>query len=174
MVDAVYGEGLFEAASDIGRIGEIGKELERVEAALREFPPLFELLRTPTLSVEDRKAVAEKVFSGIVSRELLNFIRVLIDKRRIGRIRDIARVYGRLSDDREGIVKGDIRSAVALTEDQIGQFERETGKLLKKRVKLRNETDASLLGGVRIYIDGKLIDASVRGRLDSLKERIAQ
>ncbi|MDR0357335.1 MAG: ATP synthase F1 subunit delta [Clostridiales Family XIII bacterium] len=170
--DAVYGEGLFGAASDIDNVEGIGRELKVVADIFREYPMFFNLLKTPTLPTEDRRAVAERVFEGRISEELLNFLRILIDKRRIGCIRGIAKAYERLSDEREGFAKGLIYSAVMLTEEQIGRFEEETGKLLKKRVRLRNEQDASLIGGVRIYIDGKLIDASVRGRLDSLRESI--
>jgi ATP synthase F1 delta subunit len=171
-VDAVYGEGLFEAAFDIGNVEGIGTELDEILQVFREYSSFFELLRAPTVPIEERKAVAEKVFEGRISNELLNFIRILIDRKRIGQIRGIAKAYRRLADEREGVVKGKIYSAVDLSEDQIARFEEETGKLLKKRVKLRNETDVSLLGGVRVYIDGKLIDASVRGQLDSLKERM--
>jgi ATP synthase F1 delta subunit len=105
---------------------------------------------------------------------LLNFIYILIDKHRIGQIRSIAKAFNRLADEREGVVKGDIYSVVELSEEQLARFEEETGKLLNKRVKLRNERDTSLIGGVRLYIDGKLIDASVRGRLNNLKERMVK
>ncbi|MDR1953564.1 MAG: ATP synthase F1 subunit delta [Clostridiales Family XIII bacterium] len=171
-VAAVYGEGLFEAASDIGDVEGLRRELEAIERVLSDYPAFFALLKTPTLSAEQRKASAEKVFAGRVSKELLNFLYVLIDKRRIGQIRGIVKAFDRLADEREGVVKGDLYSVVELTEDQIERFEQETGKLLNKRVKLQNERDASLIGGVRIYIDGKLIDASVRGRLNSLKEKL--
>jgi ATP synthase F1 delta subunit len=171
-VSAVYGEGLFEAASDVGNIDGIGRELENIERIFRENPLFFELLKTPTLPVAERKSVARTVFEGRIAPELLNFIFILIDRRRIGQLRDIAQTYGRLSDAREGFVKGKIYSAVELSKEQLGRFEEETGKLLKKRVKLQNESDASLLGGVCIYIDGKLIDASVRGRLNNLRERV--
>jgi F0F1-type ATP synthase delta subunit len=62
---------------------------------------------------------------------------------------------------------------VPLTAAQVAKFEEETGKLLSKNVELVNETDHALIGGVSIFIDGKHIDASIRRRLDDLREQIS-
>ena len=63
-------------------------------------------------------------------------------------------------------------SAVPLSRSTLAKFEAETGKLLQKKVRLENEIDKSLIGGVRIFADGKMIDASVRARVSALIETI--
>jgi ATP synthase F1 delta subunit len=65
-----------------------------------------------------------------------------------------------------------VYSAVALSEERLDRLAAETGKLLGRNVRLDNLIDGSVIGGVKIYIEGKLIDASVRGRLDTLKEQV--
>jgi F0F1-type ATP synthase delta subunit len=59
-----------------------------------------------------------------------------------------------------------------LSAEQLARFEKETGRLLRRNVKLEPVIDARLIGGVRIYVDGKFIDASIRRKLDDLKETI--
>ena len=171
-VNEVYSQGLFEAAGEIEQAEFLGQSLKSVVSALEMHPELFELFRTPVLPLKERRALARQVFEGRIPTEVLNFLYVLIDKRRIGQIRHILRAYDALIDEKRAVTKGIVYAAVPLTEAQVSGFERETGRLLNKTVQLTCEMDAQLIGGVKIYVDGKLIDASIRGRLDSLKEQL--
>ena len=171
-VDSVYGIGLYEAARDLGSIEEFQSILIDIRELLNNNPEILTLLKAPTIDASERKSIASNIFEGKVSPEILNFIFLLIDKRRIGQFIGITKNFDRICDENNGITKGEIFSTVPLSVDQLNKFEVETGKLLRKRVELKNQIDKSILGGIKIYIDGKYIDASVRGRLDELKEKI--
>ena len=67
-----------------------------------------------------------------------------------------------------------IISVMPLSDDQMKKFEKDASDLLQKNVRLRNEIDTSLIGGVKLLVDGKLIDASLRSRLDDLRRRIQE
>ena len=67
---------------------------------------------------------------------------------------------------------GKIYSARPLSEAQLTKFEEETGALLREKVQLKNKVDPSLLGGVKIMVDGKLIDASLRSQLKALEDKM--
>jgi ATP synthase F1 delta subunit len=171
-VNDVYGEALYEAASSLGRTDEFLDAVKVMRDVFREFPDFFLLLRTPSIAPGERKELATKVFGERVSRELLNFVYVLMDKRRVGQFSGIVSAFEKKADAREGVSRGRIESAVALSAEQLERFEKETGKLLQRSVKLAPSVNALLIGGVRIYIDGKFIDASIRRKLDDLKETI--
>ena len=171
-VAAVYGEALYEAATDTDKLETILEEFGELVRIFKELPEFFEWLRNPTISGEMKKQTVEKIFDNEIEEELMNFLCILIDKRRIGRLDSIHTAFEKIVDDRNGVTSGKIVSALPLTDNQLTQFETETGKLLRKKVKLTSDTDTSLIGGVRIYIDGKLIDASIRSRLDKLKETL--
>jgi ATP synthase F1 delta subunit len=171
-VGTTYGEALYEAARDLGKIDTFREELRDLNRIFSDTPEFFELLKTPTLAGEQKKESARKVFEGRIEKELLNFLCILIDKRRIAQFAGIRASFEKLVDERDGVTSGKIISAVPLSEAQISKFEAETGKLFRKKTKLTAETDASLLGGVRIYVDGKLIDASIRTKLEGLKETL--
>ncbi|MDR1068973.1 MAG: ATP synthase F1 subunit delta [Clostridiales Family XIII bacterium] len=171
-VNSVYGLGLYEAAADAGVTETVCESISELERVFKEHPDLFDLLRVPTIAAEKRKRIADEVFADTIPAELLNFIRVLIDKRRMGSFFGIARSFEKLVDERNGVTSGRIVTAAGLSGEQMSRLESETGRLLHKNVKLKEETDRSILGGCRIYIDGKLIDASLKTKLDKLKEEL--
>ena len=82
------------------------------------------------------------------------------------------KAYRLLYEKEEGYSYGTIYSAVKLQDEQLKKFEEQTSNLLRENVKLENEIDASLIGGIKILIDGKVIDASLRKRLEDLGSSI--
>lgn len=171
-VEKTYGRALFEAAKDTDKIDVILSELEQIRDLFHSEPELFELFNTPVIAGAKKKNAMEAIFKGKVSTEVLNFLFILIDKKRTRNFEKIVHQYSELIDDSEGFAAGVVLSVEALTEEQIQSFNEKTGKLLRKNVKLENRLDGSLLGGVKIFIEGKVIDASVRKRLQDLGESL--
>ena len=171
-VGNTYGQALFDAASDMGIVTELGEEYKAVSKVFADNPLLKKLFLVPTLSAKEKKEAAEKIFEGRISRELLNFICILIEKRRIGAWDAIGREYEKLVWERDGRTKGIIYSALPVDSERMKAFEKKTGESLGKEVILENRVDKKLIGGVKIYVDGKLIDASVKTRLENMKQRV--
>lgn len=173
-VEITYGKALFEAAHDVKKVDQILEELKVISGIFKQEPEFYEFFITPVLSGPEKKKVIEKIFAGRISDEMYNFLLVLIDKRRTACYDRIAREYQKLVDQNLGLSDGTIISAEPLTEGQLNAFEEKTGHLLKKNVKLTNKVEPSILGGVKIFIEGKVIDASIRKQLQDLEVRIKQ
>lgn len=173
-VEITYGKALFEAAADLNKEDAILDELQGISGVFQRDPQFREFFNTPVISGLEKKQVLESVFGGQISRETLNFLMILIDKRRMTSFPRIVKEYQKLITQEHGISPGTVYSAEPLTDIQISSFEEKTSKLLKKNVKLVNKTDAFLLGGVKIFVDGKVIDASVRKQLQDIEIRIKQ
>ncbi|MDR0569708.1 MAG: ATP synthase F1 subunit delta [Clostridiales Family XIII bacterium] len=173
-IGTTYAAALYEAARDRDKIDLIAEELSGLLKVFDDEPQFLLLLCSPSVGAVAKKSLAAQVFKGKISDELLNFLFVLVDKRRIGQFRVIAKAYQKLLDERTGLSKGLAYSAVPLPAGKLARLEEETGKLLRKNVKLESLVDDQLIGGVKILIDGKLIDASVRKRLEDLREQLAQ
>ena len=171
-VERVYSEALFDAADELDKVDAFRGDLKELCGIFADNPEFFQLLCTPALSAEEKKSSALAVFEGRIPVPLLNFLCILVDKRRIGCFFGIVGSFERLADEKKGLSKGMAVSAVPLTEAQLQSLEAEAGKLFSRNVKLENQVDPSVLGGVQLYLDGKLIDASIRKKLDDLKERI--
>ena len=169
VVDLTYGSALFQAAKDVNKVALISEEATGFLELLEKEPDLHEFLNTPAIAAIVKKDVMTNIFRERISTELLNFLYILIDK---GRTRHLPKIIARYKDiiNREqGFSVGKILSVEPLGEERLEQFEKETGKLLKLNVKLENMTAPDLIGGVKIFVDGKVIDASIKSRLKDLK-----
>jgi len=173
-VEITYGKALFEAAKDVDKVDQILEELKAISGIFNQEPDFYEFFITPVISGPEKKKVIENIFAGRISGEMYNFLLVLIDKRRTASYSRIVREYQKLVDGKHGLSVGTIISVESLTDDQLNSFEEKTGNLLKKNVKLANKVDPSILGGVKIFIEGKVIDASIRKQLQDLEGRIKQ
>ncbi|MDR1796122.1 MAG: ATP synthase F1 subunit delta [Clostridiales Family XIII bacterium] len=167
-----YAHALFGAAKEAGAVSAIAEELEGVSGVFKEYPELKRIFLVPTLNVPEKKDAAEQVFKGRISRELLNFLYVLIDHHRVSSWDQIARKYAELVDEAEGLAKGVLYSTVPIEGKRLEAFEADAGKAVGKRVRLENRLDKSLIGGVVLYIDGKLVDLSVKDRLERMKQQM--
>jgi ATP synthase F1 delta subunit len=146
--------------------------MKAVKDIFQAEPDFYEFVNSPVLSKIKKKEAIENIFKGRISSEVLNFLYILIDKRRTRNFGKIVDQYQIIVDDTEGVSPGEIYSVEPLTEEQLLAFEEKTGKLLRKNVKLENKIDTSLLGGVKVLIEGKIIDASIKKRLSDIREAI--
>ena len=97
-VDMTYGTALFEAASEQGKTEQIREEAGQIIEIFEHEPELRAFVNYPAISADEKKKVLQDIFEGQICSELLNFLYVLIDKRRIGQFERIIRVYRDLAD----------------------------------------------------------------------------
>lgn len=171
-VDMTYATALYGAAKDADKTGSIMDDCDGFLEVLKENRDFETLILSPAISQADKKDVLRNVFEGKVEQEFLNFLCILVDKRRMTEFKGIVKAYRNLYEEKEGVVEGEIYSVEPLAEDKIKAFEEETSKLLGENVELTNLIDGSLIGGVKIMVDGRIIDASIKSRLGRLKSEI--
>ena len=171
-IGMTYGSALYQAACEVGKKDLILEEAQGVCDVLESERDLCILIETPVVSAEEKKDVLKAIFENRISEELLNFLYILVDKGRTRHFASAVKVYKELYNTDEGFSSGRIYSTKPLDADRLAKLEEETGKLLRQNVKLVNEIDTTLIGGVKILIDGKIIDASLRKRLDDLNNTI--
>ena len=167
-VDLTYGTALIEAARETDQEERILEEGMQIADILKAEPDFRKFISYPGISAEEKKDVIRSVFEGKISTELLHFLYVLVDKRRTGRFESIMQVYKKLLEEEEGVLYGTVLSVVGLDDLQLSEIENETSRLLQRKVCLSNELDPGLLAGFKIFIDGRIIDASYRKKLEEL------
>ena len=167
-VALTYGEALYGAAREAGREKEILEEADCLASLLETEDTLRRFLANPAVQAEEKKQFMESILQGHISKEMLHFIYILIDKNRTWHMPGIAAYFRKLYDREQGLSEGVIFSAVPLTENQMNTAEEALSNLLQKRVRLRNEVDESLIGGIKIQADGRMLDCSLKGELDRL------
>jgi len=96
----------------------------------------------------------------------------LIDKRRYDILPEVPECYKELVDSHRGIVSVQVRSAVPLTEEEKERLSEVLARSLRKQVRLETNVDPSLIGGVMLRIGDRLLDGSVKGQLNLLRQRL--
>jgi F-type H+-transporting ATPase subunit delta len=168
-----YAKALFALGAENGDFESPGRELGRVSRAFGE-APLKALAEDTTLDRKTRRTAAASVSEQLaVSRLMANFLGVLAEHNRLRALPAIAREYERLEDRRLGRVRARLRSAKALSADDQGGICRALERRMGKQVLASSETDARLLGGVVVELEGQVFDGSLRARLERLKRLLS-
>lgn len=167
-IDKVYARALFQVAQETNKEQQILSEVKDIVDILKRELDFKKFVNSPIISVQSKKEVLEKVFKDQISEELMNFLFILVDKGRTKHFEKIAKTLLHISREKEGMSAGIIYSVEPLSALNLEKFEGETGKLLRTKVQLENQIDKSLVGGIKILIDGKIIDASIKKRLENI------
>ena len=171
-VDLTYGTALVEAARETGKEKEILEDGFGLLEVLKAEPDFEAFINFPGISADDKKNVITEVLEGRVCRELLNFLYILIDKRRTNCFAGIMKVYKETLEKEEGVSYGTVYTVIKLDDSRLAQIEEQTARLLQTKVKLENEIDENLIAGFKILVDGKIIDASYRKKFDELASQM--
>ena len=171
-VDLTYGTALVEAAREVGKENQILEEAQAVVQLIEDEPDLHQFINYPGVSADEKKEVLKNIFEGRICEELLNFLYILVDKRRTMNFGRIVKVYKSLIEREEGVSYGTVYSVVKLSDERMAELEEQTSKLLQMKVKLDNEIDPNLLAGFKILVEGKIIDASYRKKFDELASQM--
>jgi F-type H+-transporting ATPase subunit delta len=166
-----YAEAAFEVAQRDGTIESWRSELDAAAAVIGD-ERAMDALANPALPIDQRSTAVASLLKGTASAPVQNLVQLLL---RRGRIEELARVaveFRRLDDRRQGITHATVTSAAPLSQDEIraltARLEQSTGG----RIALATQVDESLLGGLVVRIGDRLIDGSVRGRLERLRNQL--
>ena len=171
-VDLTYGSALYQAAVETNKKDLILDEANEVLGIFEKEPDFYSFINYPAISAIEKKAVLKNVFEGKICQELLNLLYVLTDKGRTARFSKIIKAYKDMVDREEGITYGTVYSVEPLTDAQMKKMEKQLTDLLKEETRLENKLDSSLIGGMKVMVDGRIIDASIKKRLQDLSSKL--
>ena len=167
----VYAEALLEAARDAGRVDEVRRELAEFVEAVQASPELRSLLRNPQIEPHMKR---DALGAALAEADPLvrNVLQLLAEKGRIGEVEEIQAELERLIARAERVLELELTTAVELSDDEaakvVGQIEEAAGR----KVEATRTVDPELIGGIVIQAGSQRLDASVRGRLDQLRQEL--
>ena len=167
-----YGTAIFEIANEDNKLEEYGRELADVSQALFAQAELKDFLTNPQIQPEDKKQVLLRLLKDQVSPMMMNFLLLLVDKRRIVLLEAINDCYQELSNKAQGIIVADVTTAYELKAELRSRLSSKLESVTVKKVQLRTHQDQSIIGGVVVKIGDTRIDGSVIGRLQALKAEL--
>ena len=165
-----YAEALFELAVQGNETKETSEGLETVVSALLQTPDYRAMLASPAISKEERLNALDSAFRGKIPDILLAILRMMISRGHVSALNGMARDYEELARGYRGESVAVVTSAVPLKEAETVALRAKLEKKLSKTVIMQFRVDPELIGGIRVEVDGRVIDGSIRNKLEEIKE----
>lgn len=168
-----YASALYSLAVDEGISKDIFNELNQVSDIYSENPEFVRLLNNPRLSAIERANTVGNVFSGKCNVFLVNFLKIIAEKRRSEIIPKCFEIYKKMYCEDNGILPVTVSSAAPLTEEQRARLIETLSKKTGKEILLSSRIDPSCIGGLSVEYSGKRFDSSVKGRLEGMLRNLS-
>ena len=165
-----YAEALFELAAEEGKTAEYAAALDTVEEALRENPGFLSLLASPAISREERMDTLSAAFQEKVPLSMLILLRMMIFRGHARSLPEMIAGFRDLARENRGESEAKVYTAVKLTEAEEEALRQKLEKRFGRKMILDCQVDPALLGGVRVETEGRVLDGTLRTRLQELKE----
>jgi F-type H+-transporting ATPase subunit delta len=167
---STYAGALFEAARERGELEEVLSDLEEFVAALHESEELRLFYYGGQIPERQKRRALNGLTEGMKT-STTSFLKVLADNGREEILEDVLRRYEEIVKEHLGRIEVGVTTAVELSQDQLDRLkERLEGTLEGKEVILDTNVDSDLIGGAVFQFGGRMMDGSIRGRLESLRE----
>jgi F-type H+-transporting ATPase subunit delta len=174
-VSRSYAEALINAAGAGGEVDTVIGELQEIVAdVLRPHPKFAALLANPFFSGQEKDRILTETFEGRANPTVVRFLRVLNRHGRLGALEAIARAAREVWDRRQNRVPVVVRAAVPLDEGQQASLRDRLARMLGATPILRLEVDPALIGGLVVQVGDGVYDASIRNRLELLRQRLIE
>lgn len=165
-----YATALFELAAERNALDEVALDLASLEEAVAQSPDLGRVLRSPIISRDDQaramEALAGRLGLGGIVR---NFLGVLSEQRRLAALSGVVSAFKQQLARHRGEETAEVTSAVPLDEDQMAGVREAVARYAGRPVQLTAAVDPALLGGIVVRIGSRMIDASLKTKLQNLE-----
>ena len=168
-----YAEALFLLSEENGETAAVAAAVETVTAALADNPAYVEFLSSPAIPKAERLEAAAAAFASL-PETVLSFVLLLCERGRIREWDTCAAEFAALCRNAQQVCAARVTSAVPLTDTEKQQLNDKLNTMSHKTVTVQWVVDASLLGGVIVEMEDKVLDGSLRHRLQEVKEVMEQ
>jgi F-type H+-transporting ATPase subunit delta len=167
---STYAEALFEAARERDELEEVFSDLGEFVAALHESEELRLFFYGGQVPERQKRKALDGLTEGMKT-QATNFLKVLVDNGREEILEEVLGRYERLVKEHLGRIEVQVTTAVELSEEQLDDLKERLARVLEGReVILETDVDPDLIGGAVFQFGGRMMDGSIRGRLESLRE----
>ena len=165
-----YASALFELAQEARTLDAVLADLDRFDALVRESPDLQRLIKSPVFSADEQTRAAGAILDRIGIGGLVgNFIRLVASRRRLFALLDMIAAFRTLVANAKGIVRAEVTLAEPPSERIIADIKSALRDVARAEVDLDVRIDPSLIGGLVVKLGSRMVDASLRTKLNSIR-----
>ncbi len=165
-----YATALFAVAKEDGKLEEFGASLRALGGLLEANPEVEMALVSPVYPADIKQKIVDELIKALsIEGILVNFLGLLVDRRRIQYLASIISSYEELMDEEMGVVRAVVKTAVSMTPELEASIAKIMADISGKKVVLRSEVDPAIIGGVVARIGDTVWDGSIRSQLRGFK-----
>ena len=169
-VSARYAQALFELAEEAGEIDKVGRDLASLAGLVENSDELADFIASPLYGASVQISALDGLMKKLkVSDLTARFVRLVAKNRRLGSLPPIIKAYQGLVAHMRGEVTAEVTSAVKLTQVQNKKIAATLKKSLGQAVQIKNTVDPEIMGGLIVRIGSRMIDTSLKSRLNTLE-----
>jgi len=170
-----YSRALFEVAQESGELEKIEADIKTLKVILKDSPELKNFLQNPTQSVETQINAIDILSKKLkFSKDLKNFIFLLIEKRRIFFVIKILDSFIKLCSKKRGEIKASLISSKELSTTELEQISKDLSSSMGSTIKFDYKVDKSLIGGLKLQLGSFMVDTSIRNKLKKLEQSMLE
>ena len=169
----VYARALFEVASERDQLDLFREQLDEFVNALAENRQLQVFFFSPYFSTEEKKEALGRAIEG-AEETFMRFLETLVDAHRMPALFRIRAHYEQLWDKANRVLPVSVTSAVSLDESVVQEIGERIGDQSGQKVELTTTADPEILGGIVVRVGNAILDASLRSRLNQLRNQLAR
>ncbi len=161
-----YAEALMALAKDSNCLDQFGEDASSIIAVIAGSDELSGLMLSPVFEAAEKKAVLRQIFEGKIQPNMLNFLMLIVDRKRTAFLTGICKRYSELLRDIKQIVLAEVTSAIELDDAQRQSITEKVKAMTgAQSVEIESKVDSDLIGGVIIKVGSQVVDASLKGQL---------
>lgn len=174
IVASRYSKALFELGSSKEQRLEYLNTLKQLASFLNKENKIMNFFISPQIAFEQKKTVLEKTLAGFFDENFLSFFSFLLEKGRFSCLPEIIKKYEEKVKEESGIVDGHLVTATPIESKLLNELKTKLQEIYKKQIILTEETDPQLIGGGILYLGNQLLDFSIKGKLERLKDNLLE
>ena len=168
-----YATALVEIAQEQNALDKYAADLNALSKLVEESRDFREVLINPVFTKEDKKKIAGPVLQKMGADPMvINFVYLLIDRKRIEQLTGIEKAFRAKVDEIRGITRGQVTSAEPLEQAELAQLTEKLANITGKQVIVTTKVDPSLIGGLVAKVGDMVFDGTIRTQLNQLKESL--
>ena len=168
----LYGGSLYDLAAEEQQAGLIGLQMREIRTLFAQNPDYIRLLQEPSIPLKTRQDLIEEAFGSQAHRYLVSYLKLLCERGLLREYAGSCQEYTRRYHLDHGIAEAVVTSAVPLTGEQTQSLTARLEKLSGKKISLTCKIDPSVIAGLRVELEGRLLDGTAAGRIQDISRRL--
>ncbi len=167
-----YAKALLDIAMEHQTVDAFEEQLVLVTETIEAHDELRRVFLHPQIAPENKKALIDQVFKNDLNKDVLNLIKLLVDKQRENIISDLKTEYIAMANAERGVVEMTVTTAQPLDDEETAELKQKLSQAFHKKLRIHTKVDPDVIGGLLVRVGNRLFDGTVAGKLQRFEQEL--